>query len=50
MNLTFAQKVGLYIRKTNVGAQKIDDSGLETFEIVIADLEMENKIGRSRFF
>ena len=35
MNPTFAQKLGLHIRKTNVGAQKIDDSTLEIFEMVI---------------
>ena len=37
INLAFARKLGLYIRKTNVGAQKIDGSALETFEMVITD-------------
>ena len=37
MNLDFAQKLGLKVRKTNVGAQKIDGSALETFGMVIAD-------------
>ena len=50
MNLAFAQKLGLYIRKTNVRAQKIDGSALKTFGIVIADLEVEDKADRSRFF
>ena len=37
INLTFARKLGLHIRKTNVGAQKIDGSTLKTFRIVIVD-------------
>ena len=50
MNPTFAQKLGLYIRKTNIGAQKIDSSVLETFGMIIADLKVEDKAGRFRFF
>ena len=38
MNPDFAWKLGLKVWKTNVGAQKIDSSALETFRIVIADL------------
>ena len=37
MNPNFARKLGLKVWKTNVGAQKIDGSVLETFGIVIAD-------------
>ena len=37
MNPNIAQKVGLKFWKTNVGVQKIDDSALETFKMVIAD-------------
>ena len=37
MNLNFIWKLGFHIRKTNVGAQKIDDSTLETFGMMIAD-------------
>ena len=37
MNLNYTWKLKLKIWKTNVGAQKIDGSTLETFEIVIAD-------------
>ena len=37
INLDYAQKLGLKIRRTNVGAQKIDSSALETFGMVIAD-------------
>ena len=50
MNSAFAQKLDLYIQKTNVEAQKIDDFTLKTFEIVIADFQVENKGGKSRFF
>ena len=37
MSPAYAKKLGLMTRKTNVGAQKIDGSALEMFEIVIAD-------------
>ena len=50
MNPIFAQKLGLYIQKTNVGAQKIDDSTLKTFEMVIADFQVKDKGGRLKFF
>ena len=35
---------------TNVGAQKIDGSTLETFEIVLASFYVEDKLERARFF
>ena len=50
MNPTFAWKLGLHIRKTNVGAQKIDGSALETFEMMIADFQVKDKGNRPRFF
>ena len=50
MSPAFAKKLGLKNWKTNVGAQKIDGSALETFEIVIADFQVEDKGGRPRFF
>ena len=50
MSLTYAKRLGLKIRKTNVGAQKINGSTLETFEMVIADFQVEDKGGRPRFF
>ena len=37
MNPAFIRKLGLYIQKTNVGAQKIDGSTLGTFKMVITD-------------
>ena len=50
MNPDYARKLGLKIRKTNIGAQKIDGSALETFGIVIADFQVEDKANRPRFF
>ena len=50
MNPDFVWKLGFKIWKTNVGAQKIDGSILEIFGIVIADLQIEDKVGRPRFF
>ena len=46
----YAKRLGLKTWKTNVGAQKIDASALETFGMVIADFQVEDKSGRPRFF
>ena len=50
MSPAYVEKLGLKTWKTNIGAQKIDDSALETFGIVIADFQVENKGGRPKFF
>ena len=50
MQPAYATKLGLYARKINVSAQKIDGSYLNTFGIVIADCLVKNKLGRVRFF
>ena len=50
MNPNYARKLGLKIWRTNVGTQKIDGSTLETFEIVTADFQVEDKASRPRFF
>ena len=50
MNPDFARKLGLKVRKTNIGAQKIDGSALEIFGMVIPDFQVEDKINRPRFF
>ena len=50
MNADYTWKLGLKIRKTNVGAQKIDGSALEIFAMVIADFQIEDKASSSRFF
>ena len=50
MNLDYAWKLEFKIRKINIGAQKIDSSALETFGMVIADFQVEDKANRPRFF
>ena len=50
MHPDFAKKLGLQVLSTNVGAQKIDGSKLDTFGMVIASFSVEDKKGRSRFF
>ena len=50
MTLAYSAKLGLQVRKTNIGAQKIDGSTLDTFEIVLADFQVEDKLRRARFF
>ena len=50
MNPNYTQELWLKIQKTNIGAQKIGGSTLEIFEMVIADFQVEDKIGRPRFF
>ena len=50
MSPAYAKKLGLNTWKTNVKAQKIDGSALETFGMVIAEFQVDNKGGRPRFF
>ena len=50
MSPAYAKRLGLKTWKTNVGAQKIDGSILETFGMMIADFQVEDKSGRPRFF
>ena len=50
MSLAYAKRLGLKTRKTNVRAQKIDGSAQETFGMVIANFQVEDKSGRPRFF
>ena len=50
MNPAYAERLGFKTWKTNVGAQKIDGSALETFGMVIADFQVEHKGRRPRFF
>ena len=44
------EKLGLKTWNTIVGALKIDGSALETFGMMIADFQVEDKSGRPRFF
>ena len=46
----YAKKLGLRVRKTDVSAQKIDGSTLETYSMVIAGFQVQDKFGKARFF
>ena len=50
MTPTFTSKLGLKVCSTNVGAQKIDGSTLQTFGMVMASFQVKDKLGRARFF
>ena len=50
INPAYAGKLGLKNKKTINGVQKIDDSILEIIEIVIANLQLEDKASRPKFF
>ena len=50
INSNFAWKLGLKVWKINVRAQKLNSSALETFGMVIVDFQVEDKVGRPRFF
>ncbi len=46
----FAHQLGFKIRKTNVGAQKIDGTILETYRIVVSTFFVLDKNDKERFF
>ena len=46
----FAKKLGLPIRPTDIGAQKIDGTTLDIYGMVIAAFFIENKANQVRFF
>ena len=46
----FAKELGLPIRPTDVGAQKIDGTTLETYRMVVAAFLIEDKANQVRFF
>ena len=50
MTPAYAKQLGLRIRKTNVGAQKINGSLLATYGMVIAAFQVKDKLGRAQFF
>ncbi len=50
MSQAFAQQLGLKIRKTNVGAQKIDGTTLETYEMLVSTFSVSDNDDRERFF
>ena len=50
INLNYTWKLGLKIRQTIVKAQKIDSCAPKTFGMMIANFQVEDKIGKFRFF
>lgn len=50
MTQTYASKLGLKVYPTNIRAQKIDGSTLITFEMVLVNFQVEDKLGKAWFF
>ena len=50
IHLSFVKQLGLSIRPTDVGAQKIDGTTLDTHGMVLAAFSVEDKANRVRFF
>ena len=50
MSQVFGSQLGLKIQKTNVEVQKIDNTTLETYEMVISNFFVLDKNNRERFF
>ena len=50
MTHVYSSKLGLKVYPTNVGVQKVDGSTLETFDMVLASFQVEDKLGKVRFF
>ena len=46
----FAERLGLVVRATNVGAQKINGTTLETYGMVVAAFSVIDQADRVRFF
>ena len=50
ITLAYNKQLGLQIWKTDVEAQKINSSLLRIFEMVIAGFQVEDRLGKARFF
>ena len=50
MTPAYAKQLGLQVQKTYVRAQKIDGSLLQTFGMVIAGFQVEDKLSKAQFF
>ena len=48
--MTYTSKLGLKVHFTKVGAQKVHDSTLKTFGIVLASFQVEDKLEKVWFF
>lgn len=49
MTTTLAVKLGLFIRPRDIGVEKIDDSTLKIYNMVIAGILIQNKLGKFDF-
>ena len=47
MTLIYTLKLGFKIHSTNIGVQKIDDSTLEIFRIVLTSFQVKNKLKKA---
>ena len=50
MNPAYAKKLELRVRQTDVGAQKIDGSHLNTIGMLITGFSLQDKLGKVWFF
>ena len=50
MTPAYPKKLGFWTQKTKIEAQKIDESSLNTFEMVIAGFQVIDKLGSARIF
>ena len=50
MSPAYVSKLGLKVYHTNIVAQNVDDSTLETFRIVLTSFQVEDKLEKIRFF
>ena len=50
MSQAYANQLGLTIKKTNIGAQKINGTILETYKIVVSTFSVADKDNREKFF
>ena len=50
MTPAYVLKLGIKVHPTDVSAQKIDGSTFETFGMVLASFQVEDKLGKAQFF
>ena len=50
IHLSFAKQLGLPVRSTDVGTQKIDNITLDTYKMIVIDFLVVDKANRVRFF
>ena len=50
MTPEYASKLSLKVCPTNIKAQKIDNSIIETFQIILASFQVDDTLEKARFF